>query len=175
MKPELVLTWKDVEGYCADICRDILLSDWRPDYVVGITRGGSTPAVLISQYLNVPCHMLKVSLRDGEGAESNCWMAEDAYGYHDKASVSEYRKNILIVDDINDSGATMHWIKHDWEGNCFPTDETWNDIWHHNVQFAVLVENRSSEFKGTDFCGIEVDKAERDIWVVFPWEEWWKR
>jgi hypothetical protein len=25
-----------------------------------------------------------------------------------------------------------------------------------------------------DFCGEEINKAEDDIWIEFPYEEWWK-
>lgn len=74
----------DFQGYSNlinKICRDITLSEWRPDYVVGLTRGGLLPAVMISHYLDVPCETLKISLRDHERTESNCWMADDALGY----------------------------------------------------------------------------------------------
>jgi len=80
-----------------DLARQISLSDWRPDYIVGLTRGGAIPAVMLSHYFGIPCETLKVSLRDGGSCESNLWMAEDAYE----------GKNILVVDDINDSGATI--------------------------------------------------------------------
>ena len=33
------------------------------------------------------------------------------------------RKKILIVEDINDSGATLQWIKKDWESGCFPDEK----------------------------------------------------
>jgi len=26
-----------------------------------------------------------------------------------------------------------------------------------------------------DFCGIEVNKAENDVWIEFPYEEWWAK
>jgi len=49
------VSWTEFQGLVANICRDISLSNWRPDYIVGITRGGLLPAVMISQYFNVPC------------------------------------------------------------------------------------------------------------------------
>ena len=101
-------TWQDVEGQTQEILRQIHASDWRPDYVIGLTRGGLVPANLISQYLDCRMETLKVSLRDGGECESNLWMAEDAFGH-----MRETPKNILIVDDINDTGATLNWIKND--------------------------------------------------------------
>lgn len=112
-------TWQDIESQTQEILRQIHVDAWRPDYVVGLTRGGLVPANLISQYLGCRMETLKVSLRDGGEAESNLWMSEDAFGHN-----MEQPKNILIVDDINDSGATLNWIKEDWQDRLFPQRQT---------------------------------------------------
>ena len=135
---------------------------WRPDYIVGLTRGGLIPAVMMSHSLNIPMHTLNVSLRDGSEQESNLWMAEDAYE----------GKNILIIDDINDTGATLDWIIEDWQAICFPGNTSvWNDVWGNNVRFAVLIDNLSSKFsRKVNYCAKTINKAERDVWIVYPWE-----
>lgn len=161
-----VIDYNNFKGLVSKICRDIAASDWRPDYIVGITRGGLMPAVMISHYFNIPCHALHVSLRDGDASdcESNCWMAEDAYD----------GKNILIVDDINDSGATINWIMTDWSTSAYPGDSCWSAVWNNNVKFAVVVDNLSSKCnRAMDFAGCEVNKAEEDVWIDFPYENWW--
>jgi hypoxanthine phosphoribosyltransferase len=179
---KLVLDNKEVKHLVSKICRDISNQSWRPDYVVGITRGGLIPAVMISHWLNVPCNTLKVALRDNQDAESNLWMAEDAFGYHrtdlpePAGSNPTLRKNILIVDDINDTGATFNWIMQDWRSGCLPNDSAWKEIWKNNVRFAVLVDNLASKCEvKMDFCGMEINKAEDDVWVDFPWEDWWTK
>jgi xanthine phosphoribosyltransferase len=182
---KLPLDWADIKGMTARIARDIAITNWRPDYVVGLTRGGLIPAVLLSHYFNVPMHTLKVTLRDGDESdcESNLWLAEDAFGYVPEEDREIYksrwdpslRKNILVVDDINDSGATIAWIKRDWQAGCLPGEETaWASIWGNNVKFAVLVENLSSK-ESTDFNAHEVNKAEHDVWIDFAWEDWWEK
>lgn len=152
---------------------------WRPDYIVGLTRGGLIPAVIMSHHLNIPMHALSVSLRDSDiGPESNLWMAEDAFGRvvdhateDRKVMVHGTRKNILIVDDINDTGATLDWIIQDWQSGCLPDDPLWESVWGHNVRFATLIDNASSKFsRKVDYCAKEINKAERDVWIVFPWE-----
>ena len=160
-----------IKGQVLDIIRQIQKDSWKPDYVVGLTRGGLVPAVMISQYLDIPMNTLKVSFRDNKenDCESNLWMAEDAYGYLDTP------KNILIVDDINDSGATLNWIKRDWESSCLPQEEKWGDIWSNTTRFAVLVDNQASEFHGINYSAEEINKVEENCWIVFPWEEWWRR
>ena len=71
------LTYKDVESLTNEILRQMNKDSWRPDYVVGLTRGGLLPAVLLSQYLDVPMETLKVSLRDGREQEHRCYTKLD--------------------------------------------------------------------------------------------------
>jgi hypoxanthine phosphoribosyltransferase len=175
---KIYYSWQDVENQTQEILRQLQRDAWMPDYVVGLTRGGLIPANLISQYLAVPMECLKVSLRDDASQpESNLWMAEDAYGYEvsDPMASGDGRKRILIVDDINDSGATLNWIKQDWQASCFPDDDRWNYVWGDNVRVAVLVDNESSASELTiSYSAVDLNKAEEDSWIVFPWEDWWK-
>ena len=111
---------------------------------------------------------IKIQLRDGISNESNCWMSEDAIGYKNKP------KNILIVDDINDTGATFNWLMKDWQSTCLPDSPKWNNIWNNNVKFAVIVNNVSSECDvKMDFAAMEIDKSKIDLWVHFPYETFW--
>ena len=158
-------SWSDIERMCVSIVNQMYKDDWRPDYIVGITRGGNVPATIISNMTGIRCEALKVSLRDDTSeSESNCWMAEDAFGYN------KLPKKILIVDDINDTGATFNWIKQDWPSGCLPNDLKWSTIWSNNVRFATLTENLASEFDKVSYTCHEINKAEEDVWLVYPWE-----
>ena len=170
---KIYYNWAQVEGACLDIVRQMTKDQWKPDYVVGITRGGLIPANLISQYLDVPMETLKVSLRDSSSeSESNLWMAEDAYGFNAEKDGDPCCKNILIVDDINDQGSTISWIKNDWQQSCLPNDARWNHVWGENVRIAVLTNNLASK-QDVDYSVWEVNKAEEDCWLVYPWEDFW--
>lgn len=169
MIKKIYINYDQMHGHVNEILRQINDDQWKPDYIVGLVRGGLLPAVLISQYLNVPMYTLKVSFRDGSAVdcETNAWMAEDAFGY------AESRKNILVVDDINDSGATIGWIKSDWPAGCHPTDSVWtNEIWGNNVRFATVVNNIASS-EDVTYSSMEINKEEDPSWIVFPFENWW--
>lgn len=190
---KIYYTWSQIEGACLEIARQMSLTGWRPDYIVGISRGGLIPATLLSHYVGVPLKPLQVSLRDGGECVSDCGMAEDALGFPkqerfvadsedvgavlDAASSlleeGENFKNILVVDDINDSGATIAWIKKDWPSVCLPNDPDWEHVWGNNVRFATLTNNLASA-ETVDYSVWEVNKAEEDCWLVYPWEEYWK-
>jgi len=172
-------SWQDVERACTNIALQMYKDNWRPDYIVGITRGGNVPATILSNMLGVRCEALKVSLRDSGAGETNCWMSEDAFGYNYEEETgitgarwdTKLRKNILIVDDINDTGATFNWIKEDWMSTCLPNETSaWNSIWTKNVRFATITENLSSDFHDVSYYFDEVNKAEEDVWLVYPWE-----
>ena len=67
-------------------------------------------------------------------------------------------EKILIIDDINDTGATFEYIKF----NC---------VSNANVRYAAVINNKPSPFT-VDYHGYEIDKSVEDRWVVFPWEDW---
>ena len=168
-------SWQDIEAQCQSIVNSIAREQWRPDYVVGITRGGNIPATIISHMLDVRCEALKIALRDNAECESNCWMAEDAFGYVDDPEYQarwdpDLRKKILVVDDINDTGETLKWLMRDWQSSCLPQqDYAWDRVWDNTVKFATLVDNLGSDFK-VSYTGTEVDKTKDSRWLVFPWE-----
>ena len=158
---KIYYSWQDVEHQTQEILRQLQHDAWRPDYVVGLTRGGLVPANLISQYLDVPMECLKVSLRDGANPESNLWMSEDAFE----------GKRILIVDDINDSGATLNQRSASGKQLSCQSSRIWGDT----VRIATLVDNESSASElNVSYSAVDLNKAEEDVWIVFPWEAWWK-
>jgi hypoxanthine phosphoribosyltransferase len=170
----------DIKEMVSNILMHMHRDNWKPDYIVGITRGGLIPAVYMSHYLDVRMETLKVALHENQECETNCWMAEDAFGYTTRKYQTETvyygdpdsRKNILIVDDINNSGDTLNWIVNNWQSSCMPfAQEIWDDIWGNSVRFAVLHDTWSSQFKHKiNYAAKEITNIDGNVCIKYPWE-----
>jgi len=164
---KLLLSWEDVEHQCQTIVQQMQIDRWIPDLIIGIDRGGLVASSMISHYLKVPHQSVKVSLREngGEGTQSLLWAPEDVIE----------GSRILIVDDINDTGATQAWLRADWASSVAGVEPHFDAVhWHNNVRWASLVENDASD-EYSDYHGMVINKLEHDLWVDFPWESWWNR
>ena len=124
-------------------------SNWMPNMILGINRGGCIPGVYLSHRLNIAHEVLDIRLRD-HTAKPNLSVLEKAFAF---------QKKILIIDDINDTGATFQFII-----DNFGKQE-------ERIKFAALIHNKPSKVK-VDFQGYEIDKSKDPAWIVFPWEEW---
>jgi hypoxanthine phosphoribosyltransferase len=180
MVKKTLYSWQDIHGFCQELGRQASIDKWIPDYVVGLTRGGLIPATILSHWFQCGMHTLDVRLRDGSGnLESNCWMPEHAIGYIEPGSRPTggcrydpiFRKRILIVDDINDSGSTLNWIKQDWQASCMPGDGVWDTVWGNNVRVAVLFNKESSKSQlPVHYSAVDITETNDPGWIVFPWE-----
>jgi hypoxanthine phosphoribosyltransferase len=148
-------TTQQINSYLLTIQRQIHIDRFYPKYIVGLSRGGLVPAVKLSHYLNIPMYALNKE-------ESNFWIAEDAFN----------GINMLIIDDINDTGKTIQWVKQYFRSSCMPKDEKWENIWITNARFAVCINNEASN-EIVSYSGHSINKFENPEWCVFPWEEWW--
>lgn len=165
VKNKIVLDFSAIKNYTQEIIRQMNVSGWSPDYVVGVNERGMIPAMLISQYLEIPVYSLVVNEED---SESNGWMPEDALGYNtDKVS-------ILLIDGVNDTGERIKWIKNDWMAGCLPNDPRWLEIWGNNVKFAAIINNLSSS-EEIHYGAVEIPDNDQDYDIQFPHENWWIR
>lgn len=163
MSNKLSLSWQDIQLYLHEVMRQMQVDNWQPDLVIGVDRGGLAASIMVSHYLEIPHESVKVSLRDNPQTESLLWAPE---------MILEGKK-ILIVDDINDSGATQSWLKEDW-ASAVNYPNFVEEHWHNSVRWASLVDNEAS-LESSDYAGITINKHEHDVWIDFPWESWWSR
>ena len=139
---------EDMQFALLDITKQIQGSTWIPEVILSINRGGCVPGVYLSHSIKTPHKVIDIQLRD-----SNNIPNLDVLKY----SINRY-KTILIIDDINDTGATFNFIKKNIIDNT------------KEVRYAALVDNISSDFK-VDYKGKVIDKSKIPSWIVFPWEK----
>lgn len=165
-------SWPKIEGASLDLIKQMHDDNFNPDLVVGITRGGLVPAVLISQYLSIPMATLNVSLLEKLTTEEALANESNRYLINEALSGGK----ILIVDDINDTGATINWIRSDWQSSTevYSSWSRWNTIWGNTVKFGVITNNEASNAT-TDYSVFQINKSEKDEWIVHPWEDFWKK
>ena len=148
-------SWDHIDIACTDIYKDIVSDSFKPDLIIGLTRGGLVPATILSHKFDVPMDTIKISLRDH--------ISKGGTFYKDYGVP---QANILIVDDINDTGATILRLKEIWEHSLI---SDWDNLWHKKIRFATIVDNAASKTR-VDYRYTTINKAEKDVWIVYPWE-----
>lgn len=151
---EPVLAYVPYERFLEEleaVARQIEADPWRPDFLVGIGRGGLVPAAYLSHRTGLP--MLSVDHSTGDHGFGGELL--------DKlAAKIRAGSRILIVDDINDSGATINFLRAAIEAKIDDPEA---------LRVAVLVHNVRSPAR-TDYRGSEIDREIDKRWFVFPWE-----
>ena len=130
------------------LCRTISLDKFDPQVIVGLSRGGLTPGVMVSHWMQKPFKPIKTSLRDFPEWEDYLPRKTD--------------ERVLIMDDICDSGETFEKISNFIK-------ERGVDV---EVRFASLWWNNECNFKPHYYVQ-ECAKDTEGIWIHFPWEHWW--
>lgn len=145
-----------------DIARQAMLDNFRPDYVVGIARGGVVPATMMSHYYQVPLITLNLSLRDQK--------VEGIVDYAALRAMLLDDKKLLLIDDICDSGDTLAMVVNNLETLLNGQAHTQMK----NLRTAVLWNNVAQDVFEADYVGREISRADDERWIIFPYEEWWK-
>jgi len=125
-----------------NILQQMDFDSWYPDVVVGIARGGLAPAVMISHALEIPMVPITWSTRD--------YIAKAT----DANSLIEGYRNVLVVDDIVDSGLTLDELQ----------QTLGND--GQEIRYAALYLRHTSDVL-PDYVGLDI---KNDAWVEFSWE-----
>jgi hypoxanthine phosphoribosyltransferase len=141
-------SWSEFDSDVLDLFKQIDDSGWIPDYIVGVKRGGLVPAIKLSHCFHRPMIMMSCQLRDNNNTEVRLYEVEEI----------PKDKNILIVDDICDSGATFRKIMVEFYVRG-----------HKSVRTCSLFYNTKQPFV-VDYSIRNLDRSKNKEWIVFPWE-----
>ena len=92
--------WEDIENGILKLAQDILVSDYQPSVVIGISKGGVILASLISDILNVPVDLMQLTHWGFGKAEGQVIIKH-------RPSLSINGHDVLLVDDVSDTGMTL--------------------------------------------------------------------
>lgn len=144
----LHVTWEEVDRASSDLADKITESGFNPDVIVGILRGGVIPARLLVDKLGVEdMGVMEVKLYKGVGSR------RDKPYLRQPLLVDVLGKNVLVVDDISDTGLTLQLAL-----NAVTL------YGPRSVRTATLFIKPWTKLV-PDYYSRVTDK-----WVVFPWE-----
>jgi len=126
-------------------------SRWGPDFIIGVGRGGLTPAVYLSHATGIP--MLSV--------DYSSHLPDFAAELIVKLAGRSLTDRLLFIDDINDNGTTITHLRS-------ALAEAGANI--ANVRFATLIDNVVSAER-VDYRFRTIDRSSNKDWFVFPWEQ----
>jgi len=115
------VTWEEIDELVNLLAKQITNSTYQIDYIFGLQRGGLIPAVMLSHKLNIP-------------------MTQELT-----------RQNILVVDDICDSGETFKEFFLEYPNSIFAC-----------LHFKPHTSSFNPDFSANKFFS--------DAWIVYPWE-----
>ena len=140
----------EINNTIRNIVAQMYVSEFKPEIILSINRGGCIPGVYLSHYFKKPHNIIDIK----------SLIADSENGFSLLSNSLKDNKSVLIIDDINDTGKTFNIVKKIFiNSNC-------------EVRFAALINNISSKTK-IDYHGQLIDKKDNPVWFVFPWEDWW--
>lgn len=118
--------------------------------VVGISRGGLPLGVALSHKLNLPLSVVGVSSYNDDTNEQETLICDTP-----DIIFEGWEGNILIADDIADSGRTLSFLRE--KTNQYP-----------NIACTTV----TLYYKECSIIRPDIYLEMTDKWVVFPWECW---
>ena len=144
-----LITWSEVQRLCRRLAIMIRSSNYAPDVVVAISRGGYVPARLICDYLDI---MALTSIRTEHYLSGSVKQAQVII--RDPLCTDIENLRVLVVDDVNDSGDTLELaIRH---LQNFHPDE---------IRTAVMHRKTTTHF-AEDYYARKIIKWR---WLIYPW------
>ena len=143
-----VPSWEQIYELLLNLANRIRKANFRPDVIVGISRGGWPPARIMSDLLENP-ELANVK------AEFYLGVAETKGEpvITQPVSVSVMGKKVLVVDDVADTGKSLRLVRS-----------------HLREHGATEVKIATIYYKPWSILTPDWYEKETSSWVIFPWE-----
>jgi len=145
---QLRMSWDELGSGAKALAEQVAADGFRPDFVLGISRGGLLVAGALAYALGIK-NTFKMSVEFYTGVDERLELPMILPPVPDLVDLHEAR--VLIVDDVADTGQTLVLVKDFLEGKV------------GEVRIAVLYE------KPRSIVRCEYVWSRTDRWIVFPW------
>jgi len=146
---KLFVSWENAARLCAKLAEKINSSNFNPEILIAITRGGLVPGRIISSLLSNPrLYCIKYEYYDKDDKPTKFPQLTQTLSFDLKG------KKILLIDEIADTGDTLR-----------EALKYLNSLHAEEVKTAVMHYKPHSSFH-PDYS---IEKTNK--WIVYPWEE----
>lgn len=143
MAEERYVTWGEFHAGVEAIA--MAVDDSAVDVIVGVARGGLPGAVALSHRLDASLEIIRADYYEGKEQQEELHVGDVELG--------EY-SNVLVFDDIVDTGETMEAVRQEVV-----------------TSVAGIVETATLHVKPDRSMTPDYWLEETDEWVVYPWED----
>jgi hypothetical protein len=141
-------SWDKIYEMIVDLALVIRASGFKPDLIVGVSRGGWAPGRILSDLLENP-HTANIKIEFYVGIEKTGGKPVVTQPISEDIS----KKNVLVVDDVADTGESLKLaLDHVLEKGA------------GKIMTATVYYKPHSKFKPDFFADTTSN------WIIFPWE-----
>ena len=156
-------SYTDIHGLVSEGVKEIIGSEFKPDYIVAIGGGGLIPARMLRTYLDVPILVITVQTYEGDS--------------HTPSSVPKIiqtidadilkGKTILIVDEVDDTRITLGTVLDELIYKRRVKD---NRVKEWGV-FVVHNKKKSKAFElDPRALYVACEDTDGSTWIEYPWD-----
>jgi hypoxanthine phosphoribosyltransferase len=149
----VVIDWNYAYDLCRDVSEEIRNAGFTPEVIVGVARGGWYLARALCDFFLLK-DLLSLKMEHWGVTATITGEAEMKYGLDDVARTKIRGKNVVIADDVTDTGDSIKLVV-----------EYMKSLGARAVKTATLHHKTSSSFV-PDFYGELVKEWK---WVIYPW------
>lgn len=153
-------TYDDIHRTIKKIAEEIQVSGIQYDAMIAIGGGGFIPARMLRSFLEIPIYAVTTAYYLDESGSGQTADEIQKVQWIDPIPHDIIGKNILVVDEVDDSRTTAEFVLRELQKEPFD-----------KIGFVVL-HNKLKEKRGQIpegvfyFAGVEVD----DWWIHYPWD-----
>ncbi len=140
-------SWDDIEEMISRIAEEVERRGFRPDIILGVSRGGIIPALLLSDKLRVPVDIIGVRFYKGVRD-----VGERPHIIQDITQTLRGRR-VLIVDDVSDTGHTLKLVKR------YVEERGAREVMVCTLHYKPWAVYRPDYYV-----------EETEAWIIYPWE-----